>query len=810
MDVRPNVNCDGIGELSDEDANGLVKPFSEKEIKDAVFNCWSDKAPGPDGFNFRFIKRFWSLFVDDFVAVLQNFATPGSISRGVSSSFVTLIPKVNDPVNLGEYRPITLIGVISKVISKILANRIKVVMGTITSETQSAFLTGRYILDGPLIISEIFSWAKTLGKELFLFKIDFEKAYDNVNWGFLLSIMRQMNFPQVWCKWIKGILLSARSSILVNGSPTFEFNCEKGIRQGDPLSPFLFIIVMEALSCMIRKACNSGAFDGVRLPNGGPTVSHLLYADDAMVMRDWSDFNFKALRRILRLFHMCSGLRINLQKSILYGVGKELEEVEDKASGLGCRAGSMPFKHLGIIVGANMNRITNWEAIIEVFKKSLSRWKATILSMAGRITLISSVLESLPSYYFSLYKAPVKVIAKLEAIMRRFLWGGNEEKNKIHWVAWEVVTKPKQEGALGIKKLEDCNNALILKWLWRYRVEKGALWRRVIDAIHALVRRWEPIPYNKRFPGTWCKIVNFGARMKVQGKSFIDMIKGNVGDGKSVRFWIDPWCADGPLKLMYPELFRLEREKFSTVEDKFVMVDGRGLVRWNWKVYPTSQSEVNQLLSLHRRVAETILVDKKDSWSWHDGPEVEFLVKAARKWLKGEQDTSDDHIYKWSNWIPGKCNVFMWRAIMDRIPTMCALRKRNINVGDGLCVFCGEVEETTDHLFTACRLISGVWFAIASWCNIAPFFFFSIKDIVKVIEYMPASDTKKEVVYSVLILTCWRLWKARNGKVFSDIDTEVVKIVSDIKSLGYLWFKSRYKKGSIDWKGWYNFNFNLM
>lgn len=105
---------------------------------------------------------------------------------------------------------------------------------------------------------------------------------------------------------------SARSSVLVNGSPTSEFGCGKGLRQGDPISPFLFIIVMEALSSIIRKACDIGSFDGVKINDGGPTVSHLLYADDAMVMGEWSKSNLQALRRILRIFHLCSGLRINI------------------------------------------------------------------------------------------------------------------------------------------------------------------------------------------------------------------------------------------------------------------------------------------------------------------------------------------------------------------------------------------------------------------------------------------------------------------------------------------------------------------
>ncbi|MFS7977528.1 putative RNA-directed DNA polymerase [Helianthus anomalus] len=147
-------------------------------------------------------------------------------------------------------------------------------MGKIVSESQSTFLTGRYILDGPLIANEILSWARKSGKKLFLFKIDFDKAYDNVNWEFLLSVLDQMGFPSLWQQWIRGVLISARSSVLVNGSLTYKFDCQKGIRQGDPISPFLFILVMEAFSSLVKKADCIGAFDGVRLHKEGLQLSH--------------------------------------------------------------------------------------------------------------------------------------------------------------------------------------------------------------------------------------------------------------------------------------------------------------------------------------------------------------------------------------------------------------------------------------------------------------------------------------------------------------------------------------------------------
>ncbi|XP_022003449.1 uncharacterized protein LOC110900899 [Helianthus annuus] len=144
-------------------------------------------------------------------------------------------------------------------------------------------------------------------------------------------------------------------------------------------------------------------------------------------MGEWSSSNFINMRRILRIFYLCSGLKINLHKSVLCGVGVEDEVIANVAESMGCKAGALPFTYLGIKVGANMNRVSNWEPVVTTFKRRLSKWKANTLSIAGRLTLIKSVLDSLPTYYFSLFKAPKKVVDVLEGLMRRFLWGGTED-----------------------------------------------------------------------------------------------------------------------------------------------------------------------------------------------------------------------------------------------------------------------------------------------------------------------------------------------------------------------------------------------
>lgn len=236
-----------------------------------------------------------------------------------------------------------------------------------------------------------------------------------------------------------GCLSSSFASVLINGSPTLEFPITKGIRQGDPLSPFLFIIAMEGLNVALKTACNKGLFRGVQLPNLGPSISNLFYADDAIFMGDWEINNIRNLSKILRCFHATSGLQVNFHKSKLFGIGTSHNQASQWARSLGCVAGSLPFIYLGVPVGANMSHKKHWQPVIDRFSNKLSGWKARNLYFGGRLTLVKSVLSSLPTYDFSLFNAPRCVIDQLEQIRRHFLWGSTYNKKKINWVAWSQV-----------------------------------------------------------------------------------------------------------------------------------------------------------------------------------------------------------------------------------------------------------------------------------------------------------------------------------------------------------------------------------
>ncbi|GJR44939.1 RNA-directed DNA polymerase, eukaryota [Tanacetum coccineum] len=268
----------------------LERDVSKEELKQAVWDCGLDKSPGPDGFSFGFYRHFWATIENDVFKAVKHFFLYADIPKGCNSSFIALIPKIPNANLVKDFRPISLIGSIYKIISKILTNRLVAVLGDIVNDVQSAFIKGRQILDGPFILNEVIQWCKSKKKQSLIFKVDFEKAFDTVRWDFLDDVLKKFGFGNKWCEWIQKCLKSSRGSILVNGSPTEEFQFFKGLKQGDPLSPFLFILVMECLHLSFQNVVDAGMFTGISL-NHSVNLSHMFYADDAVFVGQWNDQN---------------------------------------------------------------------------------------------------------------------------------------------------------------------------------------------------------------------------------------------------------------------------------------------------------------------------------------------------------------------------------------------------------------------------------------------------------------------------------------------------------------------------------------
>jgi hypothetical protein len=435
---RPLLDGLDFSMISAEDALWLERPFGEEEVAGVVAGFNGDKALGPDGFSMGFFQSCWDILHLDVMAVLHYFHGLSSFEKSLNATFVSLIPKKTAALEFKDFRPISLVGGTYKILAKLLANRLKVVLPKIISASQNAFVQGCQILDSVLIASECLDSRMKQGDPGVLCKLDVEKAYDHVNWKFLIYLLQRCGFSRRWRDWMYFCISTARFFILVNGSPSGFFPSSRGLRQGDPLSPLLFVIVMEALSRLLDRAAREGLFSGftVGMMAANPLmVSHLIFADDTLIFCRADSEQISNLRYVFNWFEAVSGLKINLSKSEIVPIG-DVPHIGDLVQILGCKQSSLPMSYLGLPLGASFKEATIWNPVLERVEKRLASWKRLYLSKGGKLTLIKSTLSSIPTYFLSLFPIPARVANRLEKLQRDFLWCGMDEKPKFHLVNW--------------------------------------------------------------------------------------------------------------------------------------------------------------------------------------------------------------------------------------------------------------------------------------------------------------------------------------------------------------------------------------
>jgi len=308
-----------------------------------------------------------------------------------------------------DFRPISLVGCLYKVLAKVLANRLRLVVGSVVSESQSAFVKGKQILDGILIANKVVDEAKRLNKELFLFKVDFEKAYDSVDIRYLDVVMANMNFPTIWRKWILECVGSTTASVLVNGCPTVEFPIERGLHQGDPLSPFLFLLAAEGFNVIMNKVVGAQLFHGYRIGRGNEVnITHLQFADDTIIIGDKSWLNVRTMRAVLLLFEDVSGLKVNFNKSMLTDINISDSWLSEAALVIKCRRGSIPFIYLGLPIGGSPTKLCFWKPVVDHIVSRLSQWNNKFLSYGGRL-VSCSLCSPLFRFTFFPFSKPLHV-----------------------------------------------------------------------------------------------------------------------------------------------------------------------------------------------------------------------------------------------------------------------------------------------------------------------------------------------------------------------------------------------------------------
>ncbi|GAU29496.1 hypothetical protein TSUD_360410 [Trifolium subterraneum] len=740
--VRPKLDGVVFPSLSEEETVGLTSPFTLEEIEDVVQSSDGNKSPGPDGFNYAFLKKFWELIKGEIRILFDQFHGNSSLSKCFLSYFVTLIPKVSSPGSLSDFRPISLLGCLYKLIAKVLAKRLAKVMDSVIAPNQSAFIKGRNLVDGVVIVNEVVEAARNSKKECVIFKVDFEKAY-----------ARLIGVSLITCSGVDGF------------------------------------------SGVMRRTVDLNLFKGFSLGRNPIAISHLQYAYDTLCIGEVSVENLWTIKAILRGFELASGLKVNFWKSGLIGVNVSPTFMTMACTFLNCRLGTFPFKYLGLPIGANPKCLTTWDPLLAHLRKRLCSWRNKHISLGGRIVMINAVLNAIPIFHLSFLKMPVLVWKKVVRIQREFLWGCVRGGKKVSWVKWSVVCKDKAKGGLGVRDIRLVNISLLSKWRWRLLQPGRPLWKEV------LVAKYGEFILNKvdwsgvRIPSTasmWWRDISSIDKVVSSKDWFAESIVRKVGNGNSTSFWSTIWIGDDPLSVVFPRLFSLSNNNDRMVKDFGEYREGRWIWSFSWR-RDLFQWEEDLVAQLRELLDPVVLSLEEDWWRWRPETNGVFSVNSSYKLLVDELE-SEEVLEEaeitvfgqiWDSPAPSKVIAFSWQLLYDQIPTRKNLEARDMVLADmpWECVGCVGNVESSLHLFLHCPSAMLVWYEVFKWLGLVIVIPPSLFLLFEIFRGSARNVKIRKGLMMIWHATLWSIWKARNRSMFGDGVFIPMDIVEDTKVL---------------------------
>ncbi|XP_043809044.1 uncharacterized protein LOC122722412 [Manihot esculenta] len=678
--------------LVSQDHNAsLLAPYSCDEVRSAAFSMKIDKSPGLDGFNPGFFQQYWDIIGDDISSFCIECLHSGSIPLKLYETALVLIPKKFVPERMSDLRPIALCNVVYKIITKMIVNRLKSLLPTIISESQSAFIAGRSIQDNIILAFEALHGFKGHQRKKEFsgaLKMDISKAYDRLEWGFIRDMLLRLGFAQQWVALLFPCISTVRYWILHDSKELGPIVPTRGLRQGDPLSPYLFILCAEGLSRLLQNCISSGSLQGYRVSRGGPQISHLFFADDSLIFFRASVQEALELKRILRMYENASGQVINLQKSsisfsrytpVALRVSVcsvlQVEEKPDFGNYIG----------LPSHVGNNKRKVFSF--VKDRLWKRLNSWKHRALSQAGKEVLLKTVLQALPNYVMSLFLLPRTLCDELQRMMTRYWWSMGADQNRgIHWLGWHRMAKHKSDGGLGFKILHKFNLAILGKQGWHIINRPQSLVARVLKARYFSTQSFFEAPLGSNPSFLWRSI--WETRGLIRAGAY-----WRIGNGQSVSVWGQPWLRELPESLVSttPPL------NYARVVVSDLIINHR----WNESLIAQMFNERDRSCILNIPLS---LSSCSDTWCWKFESKGHYSVKSAYRFLvDGFQHREGSEIWKrfWKAKVPPKVLNFCWRALVNVVPCLSSLQSKRVPV-DPSCPLCHVAPENVLHILIQC------------------------------------------------------------------------------------------------------------
>jgi hypothetical protein len=743
--------------INELDYDQLKEDISNVEIKNALFamNPW--KAPGPDGFPAGFYQNGWSAVGSSICTFVKSIWSNPIDVASVNFTDICLIPKVDKPESVSQFRPISLCNVSYKIITKIIVNRLKQIIPQVVSPFQTGFVPGRNITENIVIAQEMLHTMTRMRTRVgfFVIKVDLSKAYDRLSWEFINRVLTEVNLPAVMINVIMNCITSVQSNVIWNGSRSDYFTPQCGVRQGDPMSPYLFVLCIDRLSHLIEEAIESGKWKPMRAGRNGPLISHLMFADDLLLFGQAEEENMTTVLNVLNMFCSMSGQQVNYDKSSIF-FSRNVPAT--RRATLTEQAGLKEMQRLGNYLGVpalgRAPKAQDFQYLVEKVKGRLAGWKAKQLSLAGRITLAKSVIQAIPIFPMMSMPIPKSCLKEIEKAQRAFIWGDTEDKRKSHMVGWDIITQPKDCGGLGLRKLENMNEACLMRMGWSLMSKDYSLWGQVLLGKYGR-RSWSH--------GTITASTTDSPLWKAIAKSWNKLEQHrcwSIGDGSKANFWTDKWI-DGSTRIS--DLIHEIPEEAQQWKVKDVALHSG---EWNFEMIQHAvPSSIVQ--KLHAIVPPNVN-HEEDTMFWPGTNTGEFTVASAYALIAGDGWHSVDRKWKqvWTLDSIERIRVFTWLLVHDRLLTKSRLAKWQL--GNASCNGCNHFDETTLHVFRDCPIAVNTWRHLLSTQERGMFFVVDFNDWINLnltnkfgLRY--GNDWRE-----IWATTCFLLWQWRNKTMHDD------------------------------------------
>jgi hypothetical protein len=740
----------------------LTRRFSETELKQAVCQMNQLSAPRPDGFGPAFFRIAWQTVRTQILAFAEAFHQGVADLDLINRSHMVLLPKKPDAIDVDAFRPICLQNCALKILTKALTTRLQLEIPKLIDIHQTGFVRGRSISDTFVYAVELVQTCHKRKRPTIVLKLDFAKAFDTVNWTGLDSVLRARGFHQRWLDWMHSLLSSSKSAVLVNGCPGPWINCKRGLRQGDPLSPYLFLLVAETLQRLITKA------NEIRHPTEDSLPCAVLqYADDTLIVFRAETSAAVKLKEILDQFAAMSGLHINFDKSTLVPIHANADLIQQCVQVLGCSQGSFPQQYLGLPLSASKLPVSAFNMYIQRTDKFLGSWQADLLNPMGRLVLVNSVLDSILVYLMSSLQLPASAMHTMDKLRRAFLWSGDKAgvaspANCL--VVWTSVCNPRECGGLGVRDLGVQNICLLLKLLHRLHCPQSSAWAAWVQ------RRASITTLTGELHGDHWQTLRSIAPL------YQAITTVQIGDGRCTSFWYDVWDdEDEALAERFPALLSHCSFKQATLWE----IKTSGLLRTLVpRLSTAAQTELQQLLPVIEQTALSEAHDKRCSPFIR--PDNSLDSGALYKLIKARgQGGSPRAAFIWENLAPPRVKLFLWLLTQGRIQSRSALWRKRI-VDSATCEICSATDETPEHIIHGCALGRNVWASM----NLQSIISVDMSELHTV--RGPSGDQFPEFP-SFLALVCWHIWKARNAKIFRNESKTADHVLQECISTTLMW-----------------------